>query len=231
MDTASGLLIALLIITIFSTSGQQDEVVSKETQRSNAAPVSSLPVTVDSQEQGNNTNTSTHQHSTIKMPETEDIPSSPQAVIIYNYIRSTRSKVPDYEAELIAHTITHYSMEKKTDPYLIAALIERESGFDARAISKHGAKGLGQLMDFNLKPLQVDDPYLIEQSVRGTVAYIATLLKKWKEKPNQAQLALASYLEGPNAIARQNGYRKASTTRYVNDIMKTYRRLKNLEKS
>ncbi|MFH1428647.1 MAG: lytic transglycosylase domain-containing protein [Candidatus Margulisiibacteriota bacterium] len=151
---------------------------------------------------------------------------SPKARIIYQHITSTRKSVPDYEAELIANTIVHYSEENKVDPFLAAALIERESGFNARAISKHGAKGLGQLMDFNLKALKINDPFNIEEAVRGTVTYLSYLMNRWQNKTDKISLTLASYLEGPNGIARNNCRWKQSTGKYISDILKTYDKLK-----
>lgn len=129
-------------------------------------------------------------------------------------------RIPDYEADLIAQTIDFYSDKYELDPYLVAALIERESAYNARAVSKHGAKGLGQIMSFNLKSLGITDPYNIEQSVQGTVRYLANLRRRWLGSANEKLLTLSSYLEGPNAIIRRNNQPTARSIKYSNEILR-----------
>lgn len=43
-------------------------------------------------------------------------------------------------------TISHYASEYDLDPYLVAAVIDTESGFRADAVSRVGARGLMQIM-------------------------------------------------------------------------------------
>ena len=255
---ATIILVGLLTFNILSSSGARDNepiaknltVFSQEPQKgavnisyqeeiptpkpntaiSNTSPKeqsdSKAPIT--------KTNVRTKELKTSAVGKQKNQPTSPvegldsSAQVIYKFIRSTRPTVPDYEAELIAYGLQLYGKEKNIDPLLVAALIERESGFNPRAISKHGAKGLGQLMDFNVKALKIEDPFQIEESIRGTTTYLAYLFKRWKNKAKPVKWVLASYLEGPNGVARKKGAWKASTERYIRDILKTYSKLKKV---
>ncbi|MFC1478512.1 lytic transglycosylase domain-containing protein [Candidatus Margulisiibacteriota bacterium] len=253
MDLASCIIIIFLTMSIFSTGGQKEDAIAyrekapdawehleegtkghRDKGTEDSQPVDQSTSRLVDQSSGTDKLTTdncqllTEPANQLTSQPANQLPTdlSPKAKVIYKHIVTTRKYVPDYEAELIANTIVHYSEAKKVDPFLAAALIERESGFNARAISKHGAKGLGQLMDFNLKSLKINDPFNIEEAVRGTVSYLSYLLKRWKNKSNQTSLALASYLEGPNGIARNNCRWKKSTGKYISDILKTYDKLK-----
>jgi soluble lytic murein transglycosylase-like protein len=50
---------------------------------------------------------------------------------------------------------------------LIKVVIHAESGFDALAVSKKGAKGLMQIMPDNYKVLSISDPFDPSQSIMG----------------------------------------------------------------
>lgn len=228
MSVPVGIVLILIITSIFSSVGN--------TEPSSESSLFTPKVSVFNEAEAitNATDSTQPNNSTAQTTESDNLlgPTQRQCIkTIQNYITKTRKSVPDYEAELIANTIVHYSAKKNIDPYFIAALIDRESQFNARAISKHGAKGLGQIMDFNHKSLKIDNPFNIEQSVRGTVTYIAMLTSKWRHRPDFQQLALASYLEGPGTISRQGGYYKQHTVKYISDIYKIYNRLQNDQSS
>jgi len=234
MDIASSIVILLLIITIFSSSTKKHPI-SKDIKTPSTAILekgrkTNSTETIDPLKKGtkeekiltNNLQLTWENTNYNFLPETSE-----KAETIYKFIIKTRKNVPDYEAELIANTIVFYSQKKGINPFLIAALIDRESGFNARAISKHGAKGLGQLMDFNLQALNVNDPFSIEESARATVEYFNHLMTIWKNEPLQVKLSLASYLEGPNAIRRNKKIWKKTTEKYINDILKTLKYLES----
>ena len=144
---------------------------------------------------------------------------------IYDYIWQNYRKVPKEDAQEIAGSIVTSAKEFLIDPFLITALIERESSFQKRAVSYHGAQGLGQLMPFNLKGLEVADGFNISQNVRGTTIYVKNLMDNWAKVPGKSlELTLASYNEGPNAIRLQNNTWKDKTGRYVRDIVGIYKK-------
>jgi soluble lytic murein transglycosylase-like protein len=137
---------------------------------------------------------------------------------IQNYICKYRS---GDESAQIAGCIMKYSQSYDLNPKLAAALIARESKFNPRAVSSSGAIGLGQLLPSTAKGLKIDDPYDIDQNAKGTVRYIKSLIDRFNGKVSSA---IASYLEGPNAVTRNGGY-SDHTRSYVEDILTIYQNI------
>ena len=107
---------------------------------------------------------------------------------------------------------------------LIKAVIQVESGFNPKAVSKKGAKGLMQIMPFNYKSLSIKDPFNPRQNIMGGTQYLQRLLKRYKYK---LPLALAAYNAGPEAVDKYKAippYRE--TMNYVEKVMKTYSQYK-----
>ena len=126
------------------------------------------------------------------------------------------------EAKQITDSIMTHSQKFDVNPKIVAALMSRESRFNPRAVSSSNAKGLGQLLPSTAKSLKVTDPFDIDQNSRGTVRYVRYLIDVWRDNPQKVSYALASYLEGHNAIRRNGGF-KPATKRYVSDILKVYK--------
>lgn len=87
------------------------------------------------------------------------------------------------------------------DPYLVAALIRQESGFNANARSRVGARGLMQLMPHTARIMgnrkgnnSLFDP---ETNVKLGVRYFKNLLNRFD---GDAELALAGYNAGPQRV-------------------------------
>jgi hypothetical protein len=143
---------------------------------------------------------------------------------VLEYIKKSNPKIPRQEASEIAHWIDEYATKENIDPMLVAALIGRESSFNKTAVSQTGAKGLGQIKDFNFDSLGIKDPYNIKQNVRGTVLYLKTLASMWKDSSDSTRMALASYYQGPTATKKKQKL-PDHVTNYVNDILKKYETL------
>ncbi len=140
---------------------------------------------------------------------------------IQNYILRFRNPG---EAAAITGAIMRHSKTYDVNPKLVAALMRRESGYNPWARSSAGAIGLGQLMPSTCQSTGVTNPYDIDDNAKGTVRYMKYLLDRFKGYSDQVSFALAGYLEGPNAVARNKGY-SSSTQAYINDIVGIYHKL------
>lgn len=106
------------------------------------------------------------------------------------------------------------------DPRLVRALVTVESGWNHRAVSRRGARGLMQLMPATAARLDVDDAFDPAQNVRGGVAELARLVDRYG---GNLQLALAAYNAGEGAVAKHRGIPPYRETRnYVRRILSIY---------
>ncbi len=106
---------------------------------------------------------------------------------------------------------------------LLKAVIEVESGFNARALSPKGAVGLMQVMPATAARYGQYDLYTPEQNVEVGARYLRDLLTMFG---GNVQLAVAAYNAGENAVLR-HGRRippYQETLRYVPMVLERYRR-------
>jgi lysozyme len=101
---------------------------------------------------------------------------------------------------------------------LLTAVIAVESGFDERAVSSKGAKGLMQLMPATARRFGVRDVFAAEQNLRAGAAYLRTLMNQF---PENLQLALAAYNAGEGAVLRAGRRIPAfpETQQYVRKVL------------
>lgn len=111
------------------------------------------------------------------------------------------------------------------EPSLIRAVIHAESGFNPKAVSKAGARGLMQLMPATAKELGTPDVWLPRQNIQAGTAYLASLLQQFN---GDKRLALAAYNAGPGAVSRYEGVPPFAETRAylerVDILLKRYER-------
>lgn len=146
---------------------------------------------------------------------------------IYSYIRNNYKRVTDEDADLIASSLVVNSKQRNLDPKLTAALMEKESSFNKKAVSPSGAKGLGQLMDVHFDSMNVKDPFDIQDNVRVMTNHFAVLVNVWQQKTRKVELAIASYYRGLGNIKRRDGDLDFVTERYVKSVMDSYGKLKD----
>jgi soluble lytic murein transglycosylase-like protein len=87
-------------------------------------------------------------------------------------------------------------------PALIEAVIQVESGFRPRAVSKKGAQGLMQLMPSTAARFDVTNSFDPEQNILAGTRYLAWLLGLFG---GDVQLACAAYNAGEQAVLRFGG--------------------------
>ena len=106
--------------------------------------------------------------------------------------------------------------ENGVDPTLVKAVALVESGFNPKAVSSAGARGLMQLMPSTAKRYGISnlhDPY---QSLKAGAAHLRDLLDEYD---GNVTLALAAYNAGSGAVAKYGGVPNyAETQQYVKKV-------------
>jgi soluble lytic murein transglycosylase-like protein len=82
-------------------------------------------------------------------------------------------------------------------PGLLAAQLMAESGFNPRAISPAGARGIAQFMPSTAHSYGLRDPFDPVASIDAEAHLMSDLLRRFRSIP----LALAAYNAGPGAVA------------------------------
>lgn len=121
----------------------------------------------------------------------------------------------------IIQTANHYQI----DPALIKAIIMAESGYNPRAVSKKGAKGLMQLMPGTAEALGVEDIFNPHQNITGGIQYFKHLVNRFN---GDVKLALAAYNAGSRNVLNYNGVPPFRATRYyIQKVFNYYQLYKN----
>lgn len=104
-------------------------------------------------------------------------------------------------------------------PWLLATLVQAESAFDPRAVSRAGARGLTQLMPAAAADHGVDDVFDPDQNLRGGAGHLRLMLDRFSSLP----LALAAYNAGAATVERYQGVPPYRETRgYVRRILSAF---------
>ena len=120
--------------------------------------------------------------------------------------------------------INAVAKQYQIDPNLLHAIIDTESAFNPRAVSRVGATGLMQLMPKTAKGLGVKDSFNPAQNIHGGTRYFSQLLSRFDGKK---RLALAAYNAGPTAVVRAGNKipNYPETKRYVEKVLTKYNTL------
>jgi membrane-bound lytic murein transglycosylase F len=99
-----------------------------------------------------------------------------------------------------AETIAQAARANDLDPLLVTALIYQESHFDSRATSRTGVRGLLQISRITASELGLSNRLDPEQSIRGGVSYLRSLMDRLEEQGldpwTTLFFALAAYNQG-----------------------------------
>jgi soluble lytic murein transglycosylase-like protein len=133
--------------------------------------------------------------------------------------------LPDWQRRKYAASVLANAQRTQVDPRFIMAIVTVESSWRANAVSRSGARGLGQLMPSTAAGLDVNARDAT-QNLRGTASYLRSLLDRFRGQQHWFEKAIAGYNAGPNAVVRSGGIpRNAETQRYVLKVLRVYQRL------
>jgi transglycosylase-like protein with SLT domain len=138
--------------------------------------------------------------------------------VLSGYTASQRHGAVEEPRVIIKEAADRYGVAED----LIAAVIEAESQFNPRAVSRRGAQGLMQLMPDTAASLGVEDPFSPRENIHGGVRHLRSLLDRFD---NNVPLALAAYNAGHVAVVNHGGIPPYPQTRaYVSGILRQLKR-------
>ena len=117
----------------------------------------------------------------------------------------------------LTDTIREAAQRHGVPEQLVSAVIRVESGFNTRAVSRKGARGLMQLMPGTAAILGVRDSFDPTENIDGGVRHLRGLLDRYG---NNLPFALAAYNAGEGAVNTHGGIPPyAETQAYVGRIL------------
>jgi soluble lytic murein transglycosylase-like protein len=132
-----------------------------------------------------------------------------------NWLAKQRNRRSAYDAAIDRHA-TRYGV----DPVLVRAVIQVESDFNPRCVSRKGARGLMQLIPETARRYGVHNVFDPEQNIAGGVHYLADLMEMFN---GDLSRSLAAYNAGENAVVRYAGIPPyEETTTYVKRALTVY---------
>lgn len=133
------------------------------------------------------------------------------------WLRVPRGETAPYMTEIGA-AAERYGVPQR----LVSAVIRAESGFNPKAVSRKGARGLMQLMPSTASMLGVRDSFDPRENIDGGVRHLRALMDRF---PNSLPLAIAAYNAGESAVLAHGGIPPYPETReYVDRVLRFYGR-------
>ncbi|MFW6177212.1 MAG: lytic transglycosylase domain-containing protein [Desulfohalobiaceae bacterium] len=119
--------------------------------------------------------------------------------------------------------VRKYSRFYGLEPELVQAVMEVESSYQARAVSRAGAQGLMQIMPGTQRYLGLESAFDPESNIEAGVRYLGQLWQRFPPKQ-----ALAAYNAGPSRVKDYQGVPPFPETQaYVQKVLEVYSSLKN----
>ena len=138
------------------------------------------------------------------------------------FARAARDAAPPSPRAHEAYTqeIAEASVRYAVPERLIRAVIRVESGFDHRAVSRKGARGLMQLMPQTAAILGVRDPFDPRENIDAGTRHLRAMMERFR---HDVRLAVAAYNAGERPVARYRGIPPYPETRqYVAQVLRLY---------
>jgi hypothetical protein len=140
-------------------------------------------------------------------------------------LRTINPKLPVEKARAYARSVMADAWRTHLDPRFIMSIVTVESRWRSNALSRSGARGLGQLMPATARRLGVN-AWSPAENLRGTSSYLKSLMDHFAGKPNAVKLAIAGYNAGPKAVERYHGVPPYTETRnYVVRVLHVWGQL------
>lgn len=103
------------------------------------------------------------------------------------------------------------------DPALVKAIVQAESAFDPRAVSRAGARGLMQVLPTTASRFSISNLLDPSENLRAGVLYLKHLLELFD---GDVSMAVAAYNAGPSTVRRHQGIPPYVETRsYLTKVM------------
>jgi len=149
-----------------------------------------------------------------------------EPIVAYaNVLRTINPRLQVGESRAYAREVIANAERTKLDPRMIMAIVTVESHWKKDALSRVGARGLGQLMPGTAAELGVD-PRNPNQNLAGTSSYLRFLLDRFRTAADPAKFAIGAYNAGPNAVKRANGIPNiVETQTYVRRVLRVWQNL------
>jgi soluble lytic murein transglycosylase-like protein len=116
--------------------------------------------------------------------------------------------------------VRQYAAHYRVPPELIAALIDVESRWNPRAISKKGAMGLMQLMPKTARRFGAFEPFNVEENIAAGTRYVTALM--WEFHGDMRLVAAAYYAGDRNVALEQLNYHNPDVVAYVLAVRRQY---------
>jgi len=146
-----------------------------------------------------------------------------RACFLVLLVGTARAHVPDARPsrDVSARWAKYYAAVYHVPVELVAAIIDEESGWNPYAVSNKGAAGIMQLMPATAVRFGVRNRFLVQENIRGGIAYLAWLKQKFN---GDLRLMTAAYYVGEKEISSRGlEYSSPDVQGYVKRVAQRYR--------